>query len=433
MSSRAKLLSAQSIMFALAFAGPARALEPLGAFFESAKAKSFDAREARATLEQREAEVDQSWLHLAPVVGATATYTRNQYEAIVTFPTGDPANPTKTATITPQDQGDLFLNATIPLVDVGAWERVGAAKRAAEAAQSRVVATDADVKKVVARDYYQLVAARAVRQAAESSLDAANKNLAYVSSRKDAGFASELDYKRALAEVQRNEQTLADAGYQSAVAARALATASGKEPGEGSVALSLDLAAEAPLAEWEGTNVDALPQVRAQAEDARAQDRQASATRMGLLPTLSATAQERVTNATGFSTSPYYTLAVSAKWTFDASTLSATAAASHAATTAHIREERVRQQAIDDIHTAWLEVTRDIEKARAARAQEDASDFASQIARERYEAGTANFLDVTTAERDAFSAKVSLIQANADLAYARVALRLAAGRKVATP
>ncbi len=45
----------------------------------------------------------------------------------------------------------------------------------------------------------------------------------------------------------------------------------------------------------------------------------------------------------------------------------------------------------------------------------------------RYTAGVATQLEVTEAQRDAFLATASSIQADADLAFARAALRLAAG------
>ena len=125
---------------ALALApAPALALEPLSAFWSAARSRSFDNREAAAVVGQRSAERDQSWLKLAPVATVSATYTRNQYESIVTIPSG----PTtfRTATITPQDQGDLVLSATVPLVDVGAWERIGVANRSLEASRSRAEST----------------------------------------------------------------------------------------------------------------------------------------------------------------------------------------------------------------------------------------------------------------------------------------------------
>ncbi len=415
---------------ALALApAPALALEPLSAFLSAARSRSFDNREAAAVVGQRSAERDQSWLKLAPVATVSATYTRNQYESIVTIPSG----PTtfRTATITPQDQGDLVLSATVPLVDVGAWERIGVANRSLEASRSRAESTASDVQKAVARDYYQLVAAAALVEAAGSSLDTARKNLAYVTSRKEAGVASELDQKRAVAEVERGRQSLADATYQARIAERALATASGRVPTtDGASTLGDDLSPEAPLAEWDAGGADALPAVRAQRDEARAQERLASATRMALVPSVAASAQERVTNAVGFGQQPYYAIAVGVTWRFDPSTFSAADAQTSVAVAARAREDRARQQARDDIHNAWFAVARDLDKARSARAGLEASTLASRIASDRFAAGTASFLDVTTAERDAFSAKVTLIQADADLAYARVALRLAAGRSI---
>ena len=46
--------------------------------------------------------------------------------------------------------------------------------------------------------------------------------------------------------------------------------------------------------------------------------------------------------------------------------------------------------------------------------------------------GAATQLDVTQAQRDAFLASASQIQADFDLAYARAALRLAAGVPIST-
>jgi outer membrane protein TolC len=71
-----------------------------------------------------------------------------------------------------------------------------------------------------------------------------------------------------------------------------------------------------------------------------------------------------------------------------------------------------------------------IDKARSARAGLDASKLAVSIAKQRYEAGTATFLDVVTAERDAFQAEVTRIQVDADLAFARADLRIAGGSSI---
>ena len=395
----------------------ASALEPVDAFVASSKTQSFDARESRALLTQRETEADATNVKLLPVLGATGTYTRNQFEARV----GDKL-------IIPENQLDFYLTANLTLIDVGQWERIGAAKRTRDAAESRARSTNLDVARMVVRDYYQVVATEAVLSAAQRTLATAEKNLAFVTTRKEAGFAQELDQKRAEAEVARNRQLIADATYQSAAARRALETDSGKKPQDGAPRLSADLAPEGPLVEWEARVADGHPNVRAAADDARAAERQANATRASLLPTLSVAAQNRFTNATGFQDrASIYTLSASVGIRFDASQIVVANGQSDAAAVARVREDRARRAARDRVFLAWQSVRAQIDKAQAARAGVEANRLAADIAKQRYEAGTATFLDVLTAERDAFTAEVTRIQADGDLLFSRADLRIAAG------
>jgi len=69
----------------------------------------------------------------------------------------------------------------------------------------------------------------------------------------------------------------------------------------------------------------------------------------------------------------------------------------------------------------------DVAQARSARAQVGATQLAAKLAEQRYENGVATQLDVLGARQDAFEADVVRIQADADLAYARVALRIDSG------
>jgi outer membrane protein TolC len=102
----------------------------------------------------------------------------------------------------------------------------------------------------------------------------------------------------------------------------------------------------------------------------------------------------------------------------------------HATRAAQVREEHAKRNADDAVYDAYQAVVRQVEKTQAARAQRDQTTLAASFARQRYEAGTATYLDVLTAERDDFAARVSLVQTSADLAYARVALQLAAGQRI---
>lgn len=408
----------------------ASALQPLSEFVQTAKARNFDAREQAAVLAQRDEEASQAWWKLAPTVTATGTYTHNEFAAIATIPVGNPAaGQTQSVTIMAQNQLDAIFTASLPIVDVGSWERIGAARRTAAAAKTQLQATELEVQRAVAQAYYQVVANEAVLRSSNERRDTAKANLEFVRTRNAAGVAPELDLKRATAELESANQDVTEAEYQLRIARRSLATVSGLEPSAGGVELSDDTSAEAPLESFGVTTSD-LPSVRAAAETARAADRNADATRAALYPTLSFNATEHVTNAPGFGQSPYYQLVGTLTWHFDGSVLPQTRAAERAADAAHVQEDRARREAEDTLFNDYQGVLRQIEKTRAARAQRDSSDLAANIARQRYGAGTATYLDVLTAERDDFVAQVGLIQAAADLAYARLALHIAAGQGI---
>jgi len=404
----------------------ASALEPLSDFLRAAPSRNFDAREQAAVAAQRDDEERQARWKLAPVVTASGSYTNNQYAAIAKIPTGATSPPTS-VTIMAQNQLDATFSATLPVVDVGAWERIGAARRTASAARAQASATKLDVQRAVAQAYFQVVAAEAVLRSSNERRDTAHANLDFVRTRNSAGVAPELDLKRAAAELESAHQDVTEAEYQLRIARRSLATVAGLEPSPGGIELSDDTSPEPPLESFLAAS-SSVPSVLAATEAARAAERNADATRAGLYPTISATATERFTNAPGFGQSPYYQLVATATWRFDVSTLPQTSAAERAAEAVRVREERARREAEDTVYNDYQAVVRQIEKTIAARAQHDSTALATNIARQRYEAGTATYLDVLTAARDDFAAKVAQIQASADLAYARVALHLAAGR-----
>jgi outer membrane protein TolC len=402
----------------------AAALQPLDEFVHSAQQQNFDIREQTALMAQRDEEASQSTWKLSPVVSATAAYTRNQYAAIVTIPLDD-TGLTRSATIQPLNQYEAAFSATLPVVDVGAWERIGAANRTASAAHAQTHSTTLEAQRAVAQAYFQVVANEAVLQTANARHRTAEANLAYVRTRIDAGVAQELDLKRATAELESTRQDIAEAQFQLSTGRRSLATTSGLEPSAGSVELPSDTLSE-PQLQGFMVAVAKHPNVFAAAETALAAERSVNATRAGLYPTLSLTGSERITNATGFGKSPAYAVGATATWRFDGSIIPATAAAESAAEVTRLRAARALRNVQDVVYNDHQAVIRQIEKTRAARAQQDSSALAASLARQRYEAGKATYLDVLTAERDDFAASVLLIQASADLAYARIALRLAA-------
>jgi outer membrane protein TolC len=119
---------------------------------------------------------------------------------------------------------------------------------------------------------------------------------------------------------------------------------------------------------------------------------------------------------------------LTANWRLDTTLGPQIRAQNAAASGARANEDRVRLSAEDAVFHDWQQIRADIESARSSRAQVVATALAASLAGDRYAGGVATQLDVLQARQDAFSADVARIQADADLAYARVALRLDAGK-----
>jgi len=401
----------------------ARATQPIETFLEAARTNSYDVREQTATVEQRDWEQEAVFGRLLPAASARGVYTRNQYAAVIS----GAATMGNTITITPQDQFDLFLQLDVPLVDLANYERVGQARHLAKASSHQLEQSQNDVQRVVARAYYAYIGGAALVEAAERSQKIAEDNLAFVTTRHEIGVATELDRERARANLEQAKQDRAQAQLISITAGRNLETASGIVPTPVEAYPRDDLHPEAPLSEWLA-NKD-TPSDRIQAELDRAAAAAKKAAKYALLPTLSANAQERITNATGFTgRTSAYTLQGMLSWRLDYSTYSTAQAQASAADVQTVRAERARRGVEDAIFDAFERVRTGIVKSESARAQARAALRAEELALARYQSGALTQLDVTQSQRDAFQAQASQIQADADLLYSRVVLRLAAGK-----
>jgi outer membrane protein TolC len=415
-------ISGVTLALSLLPAGRAQATQPLESFLERAKTQSFDAREATATVHQRTSEADASLGRLLPVFSARGVYTRNQYESAVQLP----GTATKLV-ITPLNQLDAFLQLDVPIVDLASYHRYKASSVLAESASEQKSATTIDVSRSVARSYYQFLGADALVRSAQESIKAAEANLKNVDDRRSAGAATDLDHERAAASVARAEQDLADAELGSALAGRALETLSGLAPEAADGFPEDDLHGEGTLGNWLSLASTAPSQRVAQKLGEAAEQNRKAASR-ALLPTLTGSAQERVTNATGFSgRNSAYTLQLILAWKLDYGTVASSDAQSAALEVQRVRVERTKRGAEDAAFEAFRRVEAGVAKSRSATAQAKAASRAAALSSDRYAAGVATQLDVTQAQRDAFLAVAAKIQADADLAFARASLRLAAG------
>jgi outer membrane protein TolC len=290
-------------------------------------------------------------------------------------------------------------------------------------------AVDFQVVSTVTRSYFVYVGASALTKAAEKSLHSAEDNLNFVKNRAEFGAATELDVARANANVERARQDVADADLSRKLTARNLETLTGIQPNPVSETSFQSLDPESPLSDWMSNTDTPADKVQRELLAASASGRKAA--RAALLPTLSANAQERLTNATGFTGhGSIYTLQAILSWRFDWNTYANARAQRVAESVQDIRTEKTRRTSADAIYEAYQRVETGIVKSRSARAQAEAANKAAEFADQRYRAGAATQLDVTQAQRDAFLANVSMVQADADLAYARVQLRAVSGKAI---
>lgn len=423
--SRSGVASSVALVFALLLgSSAAHATESLEVFLEHAKNQSFDAREAQITARQRDAEADASLGKLLPAFTARGTYTRNQEEVAIQNPAAPGSDP---IVITPLNQLDASFLLEVPILDLASYHRYRAAKVLSKSAEIQTQATTLDVSRSVARAYYQFLGASSTVSSAEESIKAAQANLQQVEDRHSAGAATDLDRERARAAVSRAEQDLADQQLGVALAARSLETFSGMLPSSAGALPEDDLHAEGSLDRWLKLSSETPSQkVARQLEEAATENRKAA--KRAYLPTLNGSAEERISNATGFGgRNTNYTLKLNLVWRLDYGLVGNDHAQSAALDLQKVRAERTRRSGEDAVFEAFKRVEASIAKSRAARDQERSAKRAAELASDRYGAGVATQLDVTEAQRDAFSASAARIQADSDLAYYRAALRIAAG------
>lgn len=415
---------------ALLNSATAQATQSLEFFIQRARSTSFDAREQKETLKQRSFEKDATLGRLLPGVTAQGIYTFNQYEAAI--PAGTFPGQTEAGVIVPQNQLDGILRVDVPLINLANFSRYGQAKHLLAASEAQKDVVDAELDQAVARAYYIFVGATALVEAANRSLKIANENLDFVAARQGLGAATTLDLERARTSVEQSRRDQTDANLVVIRAARNLETISGVTPTPVEAYHIDDLHKEAPLSTWlEGRNA---PQDRVQEHLGLAAESAEDAASRALLPSLSANAQERITNATGFTGQvATFQLQAMLTWNLDYTTYANSKAQASAAQVQKIQAERISRGVEDAIFDAYHRVEAGIAKSASARAQAAAALKASELSLERYKAGAVTQLDVTQSQRDSFQAQAASIQSDADLAFARILLRLASGKPPVVP
>ncbi len=406
----------------------AHAVQPLSAFIRAARTQNPDNLKARANLEQQQAQADVALGRVLPGISAKGNYVRNQYASSLSLAL-DPTAPPLSFTL---QRRDLLIGSamvSVTLVDLASFQRVAASRTSAEAFAKQAEATALQVEAQVAQGYFQLMANLALVASSQRALDVARASLRLTQAQLQAGTATLLEVERANAQVESQVQSLASAELQVALSARALQSASGLAP-EALVAADFqeDLREEPGLDTFSPPDPE-LPSIAAAMKSREAAEQQARAQRLSLLPSIGGSFTEYATNTPGFVNHDYYWQAgVGFTWQLDLTNFANIRSQDASAAAARATEQSARLFARDAIYRYWNMVHADIATSRSARAQARASEHAAFLAQQSYEVGTATQLDLLQAIRDAYSADVSRIQADADLANARAQLRLAAGR-----
>ena len=408
------------ISVVLALVSMSASAEGVKTYLEAAGQQNVD---RRISIEQRNraaAEYRQAWTALLPSLSASGGWTHNQYNAEITL---NPVTGQK-AVIVPFDQFDAAFRFEVPLIDTTRWFRMSAAGVTEESTALRDQVTRDLVNRQVVGSYYGYAAALALRESSKKSAAVASEQLKLMEIRASVGTVTELDRLRAKAEVARTGQVVADTESLVATSRRTLRTLSSLEPPETLPLAEDDVTPEPALAELEA-RIDQLPAVQAADKDLQVTGRLATASRLAIVPIISAQLTERVTNATGFTgQATSYNAGISFAWRLDVPTFMGMQAQASNEQVASLATERARLQARDQINFDWQRLKAALIKVEAAKAQVEAARRATQVASDRYAAGAATQVDVIQAERDVFGAEVSQIQARTELATARASLRI---------
>lgn len=399
-------------------------------FLKSSERLAFDARTSAVEVDRASAVHGQAWGALVPSLTASGGWTHNQYDAVVSLPGSDGV--TKTITIVPKDQLEATVRAEVPLIDAAKWVQVAASSASVESAEKRQLATRAQVYRQVVSAFYSHVAARQVLESAKRSLSVAEADVEVRRSRTAAGVGNELELMRGVAEVERNQQSLAAAEALVATTGRTLETLSGLSPSSVDSALLTASPTEVlPELSTLEPSLATLPSVEASDAEARAAQRTGLAATLALVPSVNAQFTERFTNATGFQNAPAQASGgVNFSWRLDLVGVGALRAQNANAELARINAEKAKRAAADQLHSDWHALKAALKKAQSAKSQVTAARRATELSHERNAAGVATQLDVIQAERDLFAAEVAQVQANAELATARAQLALSAGQGV---
>jgi len=392
----------------------------------TALADNLDVRVAAARVEQARAALGASGMSLLPQVSAQAGAQRGQTALDLRRP-GQPA-------VSNQFQAQGALSWEVDL-----WGRL---RRTREAARADFLASEYAKRAVlvglvsdVATTYFDLITLHQELDITHRTVETRKKLVELTRAKHDRGVVSGLDVAAAEAQLAVARVSIPQQELALAQTEHRLGLLLGQYPRD----VDLPAAAQAPRvaptppAGLPSQLLERRPDIMESEQALVAANARVGAARASLFPALSLTGAfgRMSTELSRLFSSP------NAAWMASAGVLQplldpqrslyATRAARARRTEALASYEQTVQRALGEVADALIARSKQVEIEVVQREQVEALRRASLIAHARYEAGTASYVDVTNADRDLFTAELTLATASRDTLLSAVQLYRALG------
>jgi multidrug efflux system outer membrane protein len=334
----------------------------------------------------------------------------------------------------------------------GLWELdlFGRVRRNVQAARADVGASEASLRDArvsviaeVARNYFILRGLQDQLMLTERNADNQFSSLKLTRARLEAGRGNELDTSRAEAQWKTTLASIPSLEASIATTTYRLSVLTGRPP----TALVERLAPRAPIPALPAFNAIGTPErLLRRRPDIRVAERQlaAATARVGvamgdLFPKVTLMGEVGYWAPSfgdfGLQEARYYSAGPSISWAaFDLGRVEANIGSAKAQTAAAVaRYQGAVLSALEDTEGALINYGRAQARREALQVAAAASDKAADLARQRFEGGLIDFLEVLDAERTALSAELLLSQSRTDAATSLIAVYKALGAGWAVP
>jgi outer membrane protein TolC len=429
------------------------------------RAHNRDLRASRARLEQAATSIEQARATLMPNVSAQGKFTHNYKEVDLDIgefsaPTTALADTIRASTpsaaeaaaisgfeqqlnsqlaaqppivIQKEEQLDFGLTATVPIVAPASWYNLSAANATQRANEASYDATEATILVSVAQAYYAAAGTDELVAAREHAVALAQETVDNAKARVAAAVANQVDVTRAETSLVRAQQDQLEATTARAAAYRALATLVGTHEKLHVQAATVAPAAPAPPAAEDQLVANARtsrPELAAQRESIAAAAASARAGSWRWAPTLSAFANLRAFNYTGFSGDKYsWAAGLELDWVlFDGGARDASRHLANAQRDeAEAKLDLLSDSVADEVANATDTLATKQQAVIAAQRGVELATETLRLIRAQYNADAVKQLDVLQAQDTLVGAEVALAQAHFDLGLADVQLQRASG------